>query len=374
MIGPLQTSASGNRHIITTIDYMTKNVEAAVVSDKSSKTTAEFFDREIICRQSTPAEVVSGQGGEFQGEFHALLDRCGNDHRLTSPYHPQAIGLTERANQTITRSLVKMTGEDPLNWDPKGAAGLQIKHTGFHQILSFLSAAWRPMVLPLGHRHRANMIPLYHVVPTDSAVTKQAERLTALGAEARANILRAQEKQKLSYASRQLHGSVGKDNQTELGTTPFGGLTAAQYLWLPIHEAELPLSAPSNTTIPVSEATVTELRAEQAAATQLKTLDIQPVTNLFTFKRRALQSLHLLQLLDPTQQPQLLPNQSLMRLHHQAELQSTRQLAKDVGNQQSFMRETLLWLGFTKCKNIAVIEDADGAKWTKRVADLSPWE
>lgn len=29
MIGPLQTSASGNRYIITTVDYMTKNVKAA---------------------------------------------------------------------------------------------------------------------------------------------------------------------------------------------------------------------------------------------------------------------------------------------------------------------------------------------------------
>ncbi len=27
-----------------------------------------------------------------------------------------------------------------------------------------------------------------------------------------------------------------------------------------------------------------------------------------------------------------------------------------------------------ECKNIAVIEDANGAKWTKRVADLSLWE
>ena len=34
-IGPLQTSASGNRYIITIIEFMTKNVEAAGVPDKS---------------------------------------------------------------------------------------------------------------------------------------------------------------------------------------------------------------------------------------------------------------------------------------------------------------------------------------------------
>lgn len=67
MIGPLQTSASGNRYINTIIEIMTKNVEAAAVPDKSSKTTAEFLDREIICRQSTPAEVVTDLGEEFRG-------------------------------------------------------------------------------------------------------------------------------------------------------------------------------------------------------------------------------------------------------------------------------------------------------------------
>lgn len=37
--------------------------------------TAEFFAREVICCQSTPAEAISDQGGEFQGDFQALLAR-----------------------------------------------------------------------------------------------------------------------------------------------------------------------------------------------------------------------------------------------------------------------------------------------------------
>lgn len=49
MIGPLQTSASGNCNINTEMHW----------------TTAEFFDREVICRQSTTAEAVSDRGGEF---------------------------------------------------------------------------------------------------------------------------------------------------------------------------------------------------------------------------------------------------------------------------------------------------------------------
>ena len=47
MIGPLQTSQSGNKYIITAVDYMSKNIEAEAVPNKSSKTTAEFFYRDI---------------------------------------------------------------------------------------------------------------------------------------------------------------------------------------------------------------------------------------------------------------------------------------------------------------------------------------
>ena len=152
-----------------------------------------------------------------------------------------------------------MTGED---WDkqiPRVLLGYRSSAQAFTKFSPFFLLHGRPMVLPLGHRHRANRSPLYDDVPTDSEFAKQAERLAALEAEAKANILQAQEKQKLSYARRQLHGSVGKGNPAELGTSPFGGLTAAQYLRLPIHAAELPLTAPSTTTIPVPDATVTKL-------------------------------------------------------------------------------------------------------------------
>lgn len=80
MIGPLQFSASGNCYINTKVHYMTKNVKAAVVLDR--RTMAELLDREVICRQSMPAEAVSDQGGDFLGDLQALLDRCA-----TSPYH-----------------------------------------------------------------------------------------------------------------------------------------------------------------------------------------------------------------------------------------------------------------------------------------------
>ena len=117
LVGPLQRTAAGNRYIITCVDYMTKWVEAMVLPVKTSKRTAEFLCNEVICRHGCPAEVVTDQGGEFQGEFQELLDKFHIDHRLTSPYHPQANGLTERFNQTLAKSLIRMTQENEEEWD-----------------------------------------------------------------------------------------------------------------------------------------------------------------------------------------------------------------------------------------------------------------
>ena len=39
------------------------------------------------------------------------------DHRLTTPYHPQANGLDERYNQTLCNSLAKFAQENRRSWD-----------------------------------------------------------------------------------------------------------------------------------------------------------------------------------------------------------------------------------------------------------------
>lgn len=73
-----------------------------------------MYSSETLCAGMAVASVTD-QAGESQGGFQALLDKCGVDHRLAGAYHPQANGLTECANQTLIKSLVKMTNEDPLN-------------------------------------------------------------------------------------------------------------------------------------------------------------------------------------------------------------------------------------------------------------------
>lgn len=52
-------------------------------------------------------------------ETNELTNTFGIEHRLTTAYHPQANGLDERYNQTLTNAISKFTQQSHENWDEK---------------------------------------------------------------------------------------------------------------------------------------------------------------------------------------------------------------------------------------------------------------
>ena len=46
-----------------------------------------------------------------------LFKICKTEHRISTAYHPQTNGLVERFNQTLQRSLIKLTNKEQNNWD-----------------------------------------------------------------------------------------------------------------------------------------------------------------------------------------------------------------------------------------------------------------
>ena len=67
-----------------------------------------------------PAVLTSDQGREFHNAVNKeLMQTFGIDHRLTTPYHPQANGLDERFNQTLINTLSKFAQDNRNSWDVK---------------------------------------------------------------------------------------------------------------------------------------------------------------------------------------------------------------------------------------------------------------
>lgn len=67
-----------------------------------------------------PAVLTTDQGSEFNNKINRELMAAFNiNHRLTTAYHPQANGLDERFNQTLSNSLAKFAQDNRDCWDEK---------------------------------------------------------------------------------------------------------------------------------------------------------------------------------------------------------------------------------------------------------------
>ena len=103
-------SRKGNRYVIIMVEHFSKWMELVTIPRKEAKYTAEAFLHRVLTLFGAPAEVLTDQGTEFEGEFQALLEECLVHHRRTSRDHPQADGLAERCVQSVKLALRKLCG------------------------------------------------------------------------------------------------------------------------------------------------------------------------------------------------------------------------------------------------------------------------
>jgi len=98
-------------------DYFIKWPEARATPTKEAFHVANFLFDLFLCH-GCPYITISDQGKEFCNQVcDHLLKLTGVDHRVTSAYHPQTNGLTERFNQTLKDALIQVVNEKQNGWD-----------------------------------------------------------------------------------------------------------------------------------------------------------------------------------------------------------------------------------------------------------------
>lgn len=118
LFGPLPLSASGNRWIVTAIDHSTRYVVASALPTATATDIANFFIRHILLQHGAPRVLLSDRGSQFVAQIlKEVLATCSVSHRLTSPYHPQTNGLTERFNHTLADMMSFYISPRHDNWD-----------------------------------------------------------------------------------------------------------------------------------------------------------------------------------------------------------------------------------------------------------------
>ena len=145
------------------------------------------------------------QGREFVNVVsHCLSDMTKMEQRISSAYHSQINGLDERTNQTLVKSLTKLTSQ--VDWDLNIDAALYA-----YRISRQDSSGYSPFFLlytrqprkaidyQLNDRENDEPNDIPPAQNTDKIISRLIETKQLYHDKAKSNIKKAQDRQKMNY-------------------------------------------------------------------------------------------------------------------------------------------------------------------------------
>ena len=99
--------SAGMTTILVVVDRFTKMAHfIPTQSLPNAEETAELFIQQILRLHGAPDEIISDRGSQFVARFwRRFLGLLGIKQCMSSAYHPQSDGQTERTNQTLEQYL-----------------------------------------------------------------------------------------------------------------------------------------------------------------------------------------------------------------------------------------------------------------------------
>uniref|UniRef100_A0A9J8AF28 Uncharacterized protein n=1 Tax=Cyprinus carpio carpio TaxID=630221 RepID=A0A9J8AF28_CYPCA len=108
----------GNTVVLTVVDRFSKAAHFIPLPKlPSAKETAQVVVDHIFRIHGLPVDVVSDRGPQFVSRFWKEFCRqIGASTSLSSGFHPQTNGQSERANQVLEQALRCLTSHNPSSW------------------------------------------------------------------------------------------------------------------------------------------------------------------------------------------------------------------------------------------------------------------
>nr|GEW95996.1 putative reverse transcriptase domain-containing protein [Tanacetum cinerariifolium] len=110
---------SGHDSIWVIVDRLTKSVHfLAIREDYKTEKLARLYINEIIARHGVPVSIISDRDSYFTSRFwNSLQKALGTRLDLSTAYHPETDGQSERTIQTLEDMLRACAMEFGENWD-----------------------------------------------------------------------------------------------------------------------------------------------------------------------------------------------------------------------------------------------------------------
>jgi hypothetical protein len=119
LITQLPRSRSGNDAIVVFVDKLTKMVHyVATTTTVTAPQLATLFMREVVRLHGVPESILSDRDPRFTAHFwRAFWAQLGTTLTMSTAFHPQTDGQTERANRTLEEMLRARINFKQTDWD-----------------------------------------------------------------------------------------------------------------------------------------------------------------------------------------------------------------------------------------------------------------
>ena len=119
LITQLPKTKKGNDAIVVFVDKLTKMVHfAACKTSIDAPQLAQLMFDTVVRLHGMPRSIVSDRDVRFTSRFwRALWNKMGTKLSMSTAYHPQTDGQTERANRTLEEMLRAYVSYQQDDWD-----------------------------------------------------------------------------------------------------------------------------------------------------------------------------------------------------------------------------------------------------------------
>ena len=119
LITQLPRTSRGNDAIVVFIDKLSKMAHyCATTTTVTAVQLAEIFLHQVVRHHGVPTSIVSDRDPRFTSIFwRSLWQQLGTRLAMSTAFHPQTDGQTERANRTLEEGLRAYVGRNQLDWD-----------------------------------------------------------------------------------------------------------------------------------------------------------------------------------------------------------------------------------------------------------------
>ena len=118
LVTECETSSSGNKHILTIIDYLTGWPEAFTIPDILADAIVSMFINQYLLVHMCPRYILLDNGMEFKNHLmDQVLQQLGIECIFSTPYHPQSNGKLEVFHKYLKPTLNKLCKKEPSNCD-----------------------------------------------------------------------------------------------------------------------------------------------------------------------------------------------------------------------------------------------------------------